>query len=471
MSLPLANTGKHESRLTPERALTVVIVLGGFMAGLDTSLVNVGLTTVARNLHTSLGAVQWMTSGYLLALGAALPAGPWLQRRLGPSRLWLASLLLFTGASLACAVAPDLSVLLLARVVQGVAGGLLVPTGQSILARAVGADRMSRVMSTAGIAVVLAPAVGPALGGLLIDTLSWRWLFAVNLPIGAIAAVLGSRVLPRQAPNHDAVLDSLGLGLLSTALPALLFGLTRVGASPAQSWLGIALIVIGLALLLMFVVYTNRRNSEDLLLDLSPFRQPRYAAAQTTALFAGLGQYGGLILLPLYFEVLRGFSVIRTGLLLLVYGAGAMGGLKLGGRLVDRYGSGPTCTIGLLLTILSTAPFVAFSPSANLVVVEVLQALRGVGVGLSGIPALTAAIRAAPSAITDATITSNILQRVGGSLGSALIVLVASKLSPELHAVRAAHAVLIGTAAVALMSSIVLTVTERRKSPSVQTQA
>jgi MFS family permease len=201
------------------------------MAGLDTSLVNVGLNTIATDLHASLTSVQWITSGYLLALAAALPAVPWLQDRFGASRLWLVSLLTFTAASVLCAVAPTLAVLILARALQGVSGGLLVPTGQNIVLRAIRPERMGRIMSTAGLALVLAPAIGPALGGLLIDTTSWRLLFLVNLPIGAAALILGLRVLPKDSPDGTATLDVGGLLLLSTGLPAISLGLTDLGSS------------------------------------------------------------------------------------------------------------------------------------------------------------------------------------------------------------------------------------------------
>ncbi|HXW86903.1 MAG TPA: DHA2 family efflux MFS transporter permease subunit [Streptosporangiaceae bacterium] len=447
-------------------ALTAVIVLGGFMAGLDTSLVNVGLTTIALNLHAAITNVQWVTSGYLLALAAALPAGPFLQRRIGASRLWMICLISFTAASLLCALSPDLAVLLAARVLQGAAGGLLVPTGQSIVARAVGPERMGRAMSSAGLVIVLAPAIGPALGGLLIDCLSWRWLFVVNIPIGLIAGLLAARILPKDAADRSARLDGIGLGLLSAGLPAISLGITRVSSGSSQRTSGAILIAAGVVLLGAFAVdalRAGRPAGRERLLDITLFRDARYAAAQITVFFLGLSQFGGLILLPLYYEALRGMSVVHTGLLLFAYGAGAMAALPLGGRITDRIGGGIACVLGLIVTVAATLPFVFLPGSASLLLVEVLQAIRGVGVGLSGISGMSSAMRAAPRQhLADATTTANILQRAGGSIGSAVIVLTVAHATPLLTGIRAAHGILAASATIALAAAGTLTVLERR---------
>ncbi|MFK0248173.1 DHA2 family efflux MFS transporter permease subunit [Amycolatopsis azurea] len=445
--------------------LTTVIVLGGFMAGIDTSLVNVGLATIAEDLHATLVDAQWATSGYLLALAAALPASAWLQHRLGASRLWLIALVAFMAASLLCAVAPNLPLLIIARAVQGVSGGLLVPTGQSIVARAVSPDRMGRTMATAGLVIMAAPAIGPALGGLLIDTMSWRWLFAVNVPIGVLAALLALRVLPKDTANRTAKLDLLGLTLLSTGLPALLVGLTNLGSPGTQGTLGLILAVLGALLLAAFAGNATRRDRSSKrtpLLELSLFRRMSYATAQITLFFTGLSLFGGLILLPLYYETLRGLTVTHTGLLLLAYGLGAMTALPIGGRITDRYGAGITCVIGLTIAMVATVPFVFLPQNTSLVTVELLQALRGIGVGLAGIPAMTAAIRAASDHLADATTTANIIQRVGGSLGSAIIVIVLAGTPRRLAGFQAAHAILVAAAAIALIAAVALAISERR---------
>lgn len=450
-------------------SLVALIVAGGFMAGLDTSLVNVGLTSIAASLHIGLSEVQWVTSGYLLALAAALPACAWLQRLLGASRLWILSLVLFAGASLLCAVAPSLPVLVVARLVQGAAGGLLVPTGQKIVAEAVGLDRIGRTLSFAALAIVLAPALGPAIGGMLVDVMSWRWLFAVNLPVAAVALALAPRILPRNDPGIAARLDVAGFALLATGIPVLSLGLAHIG-SQGRDIAGFVLTGAGASMLALFVVDAlrpGRPPSRPSLIDIGLFRNPAYSSAQACVFFSGLGMFGGLVLLPLYFEELRGLPVSTTGLLLLAYGGGAMAALPIAGRLADRFGGGLTCVFGLAITIAATAPFMFLPAQANIVGVEFLHAIRGIGVGLTGIPAMTATLRAAPGHLGDATTTANILQRIGGGLGSALIVILVARPS-GVTAYQACYAMLVATAICGLVAALVLARCERRGTGTVQ---
>ncbi|BBG01371.1 MULTISPECIES: DHA2 family efflux MFS transporter permease subunit [Pseudonocardia] len=444
-------------------SLIALIVTGGFMAGLDTSLVNVGLSTIADDLGGSLAGTQWVTSGYLLALAAALPACAWLQRRIGPSRLWMIALVVFTIASVLCAIAPSLPMLIAARVLKGIAGGLLVPTGQNIIVRAVDPDHLGRVMSTAGIPIMLAPAVGPALGGILVDTLSWRWLFLMNLPIGLVAVLLARQILPRDTPDPTARFDAVGFLLLATGLPALSLGLSLFSTSVPLAAL---LSGTGLALLAAYVIEASRARrpgDRPSLLHLALFRHPPYAIAQVTVFFTGLSLFGGLILLPLYFERLRGMSVVGTGFLLLAYGAGATMALIVGGRLTDRRGAGITTVIGLIVTIAGTLPFVFLPADTHLVVVELLQAVRGIGVGMAGTPAMAAVLKSGRSHLGDSTTTANIIQRVGGGIGSAIVVITVSRAGLQPAGFQAAFGILTGTAVIALIAAAALVVSERRQ--------
>lgn len=184
--------------------IATVVILGALMAGLDTSLVKVGPATIAHRLSASLADTQWITSGYLLALAATLPLCGWLTRRFGAGRTWLVAIGAFTVASALCAVAPTLPVLIGARLLQGAAAGILMPTGQSVMVRAAGRALLSRLTSTAGVALVIGPALGPGLGGLLISHAGWQWLFLVNVPVGVIAVIAGLRI-----PRTKAVCDRL----------------------------------------------------------------------------------------------------------------------------------------------------------------------------------------------------------------------------------------------------------------------
>ena len=459
---------KDTGQIPPEVwRIAFVIVFGAFMAGLDTSLVNVGLNAIVHSLHGSLSSAQWVSSGYLIALAAALPVCGWLGRRIGAARLWCYSLAAFTLLSGLCAVSPSLSLLIVFRVLQGIAGGLLVPSGQTIIGRAAGSRRMGTVMNTAGIAVVLAPAIGPAIGGLLVAGLSWRWLFLVNLPIGVIALVAARRILPRDQPLDAGPLDVTGLVLLAAGVPLVIFGLIRASARQSLAHPAVlATLPVGVLALGLYLVHARRsRPGKPPILDLGLFADRTYAAAQVSVFFCGASLYGGLIVLPLYYQILRGLDVRETGLLLLAYGAGSAVSLRPGGVLTDRIGGGLTAVIGLVITILATVPFVLLGAHSNLVLVEALQFVRGVGVSFAGLPVMSSAYAIVDhDRLPDATVQASILQRIGGSLGSALFVVVLERHHPiDLAAFHSVFAWLTATAAFALLTSGWLAVEQRRR--------
>ena len=401
--------------------VTWVVVFGAFMGALDSSLVNVGLDTIGTDLHSALTSVQWVASGYLLALGAALPISAWLGRRMGTGRLWLASLAVFTVASVLCAAAPNLTVLILMRLFQGLAGGLLVPAGQSVIGEIAGPKRLGRVMNTAGLAVVVAPALGPTIGGLLIHSLSWRWLFLINVPIGAIALVLGFRLMPLDRGRRSP-LDLSGLVLLAGGLSVLSYGIIQAsGPDGPLTARTIGTLAAGAAALLAYV-FTSR-GKENPILSLRLFANRVYSAASVAAFFTGAALFGGVIILPLYFELLRGRSVIDTGLLLLAFGAGTAASMRSGGRLTDRLGGGIVGAIGLAISVVTTLPFIFLDAHADLVLIEIILFLRGAGMGLAGVPLMTAAFATAPrELISHATAELNIVQRVAGAVGSGMFV-------------------------------------------------
>jgi EmrB/QacA subfamily drug resistance transporter len=449
--------------------VAIVVVVGAFMTSLDTSLVNVGLDTVSHDLNASLGSGQWITSAYLLALGAALPVAGWLGRHLGVGRLWLCSLAAFTAASGLCAAAPDLNALIVLRIVQGVTGGLLIPAGQTLVGRAAGPRRMGRVLSTVGVAVVLGPVIGPTIGGLLIAHQSWRWLFLINLPVGAIALALGLRLVPRGDREAAGSFDVVGLVLVVAGLPLVTYGITeagRQGTLIVPSLL--ATTITGVLALALFGWRSFRRDAP--LLDLRLFQNRVFMAATASVVFTGIVLFGELIILPLYFQILRHEGVTGTGLLLISFGAGIATMMPVAGRLTDRFGGGIVSVGGLLVTVGSTMPLALLGGQSSLVLVEAILFAIGVGLGLSIMPAVSAAyVTIPPRSLPDATSLVNVLQRVGGALGSALLIVILNRgLS---HGIAGATSVsafqttfrwITGAAATALLTAAWLLIEQRR---------
>src|ERR687888_1637451 len=226
----------RERILTPEiLALSAVVVLGTIMTILDATIVNVALATLGRDFETSISTVQWVATIYLLAFASVIPLTGWASERFGAKHVWLASLGVFMLGSLLSGLAWTIGSLIAFRALQGLGAGMILPLGQTLLAQAAGPGRMARVMSVIGVPMLLAPIFGPVIGGALVGGASWRWIFFVNLPVGAVALALALRLLPNVPARHDARLDLRGLVLLAGGIAAAVYGLSVVGSSGASA--------------------------------------------------------------------------------------------------------------------------------------------------------------------------------------------------------------------------------------------
>src|SRR5213082_745459 len=233
--------------------ISAVVIVGSIMSILDTTIVNVALDTLSRELHSPIADIQWVVTGYMLALAAVIPVSGWAARRFGAKQVYVVSLVLFTAGSALCGLATDTTQLIVFRVLQGVGGGMILPVGQLMMAEAAGPQRMGRVMSIVAIPVMLAPILGPAIGGLIVQNMSWRWIFYVNVPIGVIAVIAALRVLPTVKPGPVDRLDVRGLLLMATGLPLLTYGLAEIGVTGGFSSPKVIVpIVVGVGLIAAF---------------------------------------------------------------------------------------------------------------------------------------------------------------------------------------------------------------------------
>ncbi|MBM7520467.1 DHA2 family efflux MFS transporter permease subunit [Nocardioides nitrophenolicus] len=443
--------------------LAWLIACGAFATGLDTSVVHVALRTIQLEYDVTLAAAQWVSTSYLIALAVSLPVCGWLGDRLGTGRLWLGALAAFTVASGLCAAAPSLELLVAARVLQGLAAGLLVPAGQTILGRAVGPGRLGRVMSRLGMAVALAPALGPVLGGLLLDDLGWRWLFLVNLPIGAVVLLAARRLLPTPPGSAGTPLDGVGLAALSIGLPCTVYGLTALGAGGFHP---VPILVIGLAALALYVVRSRFRPEP--LLDLGLLRIPAFRAAGATMAVAGVLIFGSTLLYPLYFQLARHEDVLTTGLLTFALGLGTALTLPRAGRLVDRYGGGRVALAGGLLDLAVSIELVSVGVDQPILVIQLLLLLQGAGTALLAVPLTVAAYAAVPPhRLADAAVQVNIVNRIGGALGAAIFVVVIDRdlAAGPAVALRHAFAWQLGAAALSVVGALLLTRVQRAGPP------
>ncbi|QFY10453.1 DHA2 family efflux MFS transporter permease subunit [Nonomuraea phyllanthi] len=403
----------------------VVLMIGGLASLLNTTIVGVALDGARTALDAGTEQIQWVATAHLLTLAVVVPTMPWALSRVGARVLWRAGLLVFAVASLLCGAAWSVSGLIAFRVLQGIGGGLILPLLQTILATMAGPRRLGRAMALVAVPGQLAPLLGPLLGGVLIDGPGWRWVFWVSVPLSVAALILSWRGLPDSVPTDPRPLDLPGLLLLCPGLAALLYGGTQLTASAnglGGAWPPIAL---GTALLSGYARRALRRRHP--LVDLRLFRDRAFALSCGLMLLAGASIFGPMLLLPLFYQQVRGATGVETGLLLAPLALGTMAALPLAGRLTDRFGPRPLLITGTVVAAASTLPYM-IAPATGDPALSIALFLRGAGLGLATVPITTAAyMRMSPEQIPAATTLLSVVQRIGGAFGTALLLAVVAR--------------------------------------------
>jgi EmrB/QacA subfamily drug resistance transporter len=405
--------------------LAVALVVGAMAPLFDSTIVSVALHTLGRDLHASVDTIQWVSTGYLLAMGVTVPLVGWLQVRVGGRRLWAAALVVFLLGSVLCSLSWDVSALIAFRVVQGVGAGAMLPLLTTLLMQAAGGRDVGRLMSIASLPTALGPILGPVIGGLILGAGSWPWLFWVNVPFAVVGLVLAWRWIPADGPVGSARLDVVGLLLLSPAVVGLLFGLSNAGrpdgfARP-DAWVPLAL---GVVLLVAFVLRATRRGPAALV-DLVLLRHRPLAAASTLMFLMGAALYGGMLLLPLSFQELRGVDALGAGLLLIPQGVGTLLSRTLAGRLTDRIGARTVAVVGFAIVLVATVPFAFADGDTDAWWIGAVLVVRGFGLGAVMIPVMAVGfVGLDRSEMPHASTITRLAQQLGGAFGTAVLAVV-----------------------------------------------
>jgi EmrB/QacA subfamily drug resistance transporter len=410
-----------------------VVIVGMIMSILDTTIVNVALDTLGRDLHSPISQVQWVVTGYLLALAAVMPATGWMARRFGAKRVYLVSLVLFTLGSVACGLSNSLLSLVVFRVLQGIGGGMIMPLAQLIMAQVAGPKRMGRVMGVVSMPAMLAPILGPVVGGVILQNLHWSWIFFVNAPIGAVALYLGWRMLPDTDSGEAGPLDRLGLALLPAGAALTIFGVSELGSGAGLGSPEVLLpLIAGVVLSGAFCVHAL--HIERPLLDVRLYANKVFAGASLTTFGLGAALFGAMILVPLYYQNVRHLSVIDTGLLNGPQGIGALIAMPIAGRLTERYGGGRIAIVGVSLLAITTVPLALIDQHTSFVTISAVLFVRGISIGMGFMPAMTAAFAAMrPDQLSDATPQINVVMRLGSAVGVAILAVVLQRGSVGVH--------------------------------------
>jgi EmrB/QacA subfamily drug resistance transporter len=410
-----------------------VVILGMVMSILDTTIVNVALHTLGQELHSTISEIQWVITGYLLALAAVIPVTGWAARRFGAKRVYLTSLVLFTAGSALCATATTTTALVLFRILQGAGGGMIMPLAMLIMAQVAGPQRVGRVMPIVSMPAMLAPILGPVVGGLILQNLHWSWIFLVNVPIGVIAFIAGWRIIPHTESGPAGKLDVLGLILLPAGSAATVYGLSELGSNAGLTSKEVLVpILLGVALSVTFCLHALR--VERPLLDVRLYANRIFAAASSTTFWLGAALFGAMILVPLYYQQVRGESVLVTGLLVGPQGLGMLMVMPVTGRLTERLGGGRLALVGVSVLCISTIPLCFIGTNTSILAISIVLLLRGIGIGLAFVPAMSVAFAAMrPDQLSDATPQLNVVQRLGGAIGTAVLAVVLQRSSGAIH--------------------------------------
>jgi EmrB/QacA subfamily drug resistance transporter len=390
--------------------ITAVAVAGVFMTQLSTTMVNVSLSSLAAELHSSLSTIQWVTSGYLLALAVMLPLTGWLVDRIGAKALYLWCFSAFMLSSALCGIAWSANALIGFRILQGMSGGLLAPMAQMMIARAAG-KHMTRIIGYAAVPIMLGPILGPVIAGTILQFASWRWLFLVNLPVGALAIVLAIFFLPNdreETQRRD--LDLVGFALLSPGLVLFLYGSDHMGERIGQ-----ITAALSVALLAMFFKVAIRKGDRALV-DLQLFKGKIFATATVTQFMSNGVSFAGQMLIPIYLIDACGRSPSATGWLLAPLGVGMICSYPWMGALTQRFGIRNLSAGGAFLALAGTLPLVwVASHGLSVAVLACALFVRGIGLSAVGIPSISAAYASVNGPdLPTATTSLNIVQRLGG---------------------------------------------------------
>lgn len=371
-----------------------------FMDLLDTTIVNVALPTLGRAFHTGTTGIEWVVTGYLLSLAVFIPVSGWAGDRFGSKRTFLFAFGVFTAGSLLCSLAPGFGWLVAARVLQGIGGGMLTPVGATMVYRAFRPDERARVSSIITVPAVLAPASGPVIGGLLMQSYTWRSVFWLNVPIGILGLMVAAVLLKEQREEHPGRLDIPGFALAALGLSSVLYALAQAGDRGFTDAGVLGFGLAGLGALAIFVVVELRRRQP--MLDLRLFGNSLFRAGNIVQFLGYGGQFGTLFVLPLLLQSERGLTPLQSGLATFPQAIGVITMAPVAGRIYARIGPRRMSLFGLLLAAAATLAFLRVDLQTDLWWIRAIMLLRGWGFALS----LTAM-----QAATFATVSSGLLGR------------------------------------------------------------
>ena len=398
----------------------VVLIVGMFMSILDTSIVNVAIPTIQNVFGTTTDEVQWIATSYTLALGVVVPLSPWLSDRFGPGRTYSVSLLAFAAGSALCGLAWNLESMVVFRIIQAIPGGILPVVALAMVYRIVPREKIGTAMGMYGLGIIVAPAIGPTLGGYLVEYVDWRLIFFINVPVGILGAVAAAIVLPTFPAVKSQRFDLLGFLTIAGGLFALLLALSE---GQDWGWTGyrvISLLAGAAILLALFVII--ELEVEHPLLDVRVFKHWPYTNSLLLISVLMVGLFATLFYIPLFLQQAQGIGAFDAGLLLLPQALVMAVLMPIAGRLYDRIGPRWPAVIGLMIVAIGTYALHTMTLDITRGEIAALLALRAGGMGMAMMPIMTGGVAAVPAAMVGAASAfNNVAQRSAAALGLAVL--------------------------------------------------
>lgn len=418
------NSGQQKETLDPLMLkVSIILVFGSLAPLLDSTMVNVAIKTIAGEFNSTVSIIQWVITGYVLAMAIAVPVSGWAINRFGGKRLYEFSLILFFAGSVLSSLSWNIGTLIGFRLLQGIGAGLLMPTMTNMLVQISGGQNIGHMASIVSLPMLLAPILGPILGGIIVNSLGWRWIFYVNIPVTVIALLLAFWGIPEGSPTEEKQpLDIIGILLLSPAFALLIYGIAQIASHGGLNSSAVFVpAVAGLLVMAAFIFYAlNTRISP--VLDLHLFQSPNFSATSVLLFMSGIITNGGMLLLPLFYQQVRGESVLYAGLMLIPQGVGMLLTRTQMGKLTDRIGARPIVMVSLIITAVGTLPFAFADSGTNAILLGAALLIRGAGLGGVFIPLMVSAyVGLGSEQIPHASIATRILQTIGGAFGSAVL--------------------------------------------------
>jgi DHA2 family multidrug resistance protein len=436
--VPLSAAERRADRKAnpPLAMITLTVMLGLIMAIIDTSIVNVALTDMAGNLGSSIDEIGWVATGYILATVIVMPLNGWLTARFGRRNFYATCLVIFTVASLLCGTATSVWQLVFYRVIQGLGGGALQPTAQAILFESYPPEKRAGAMAIFGLGAMVGPAIGPTLGGIIVDNYSWQLIFYINIPIGIVAFFMTLAFIrdPSYLKRDRSPVDVIGLGLLTAGVASVQYVLER---GQREDWFSSSTIVILTVVAVVALIAFCIREWRDPrpLVDLKVFKYRSFSAGSLIGIVSGFGLFGTALILPLFFQNVLGFSATQTGMALLPGAIATAVSMPIASRVVQRVDGRAVIAFGLLVFAVSTWWMGDINQYAGYWDVFWPRALQGFALGFLFVPLTTATLGdVVREKMSNATGIYTLVRQLGGSLGIAILQFMQTRYQDQAYA-------------------------------------